>query len=225
MSEYSNPYDYEEQAPPPDAQWSARRALAEAVRRLNTLSVTTVADAEQLQQVAEAVQQQVDLLAQQPQRGGRMAHIDPERDGQLQRSVVSHELSPLSGLCNPLSAPMNLWFEDDEVRARVTLGWPYEGPPGCVHGGFIAALFDEFLGMGQKLSKQPGFTGTLNIRYIKPTPLHRELNLRGRLVRIDGRKNILRGEMYAGEILTASCEGLFVHMPPDYLQRQREAMQ
>ena len=81
----------------------------------------------------------------------------------------------------------------------------------------IAALFDDFLGVGQKLTGQPGFTGTLNVRYVKPTPLEQELTLIGRVKSIEGRVNVLCGEMYAGDTLTASSEGLFVHMLPDYL--------
>ena len=37
-------------------------------------------------------------------------------------------------------------------RARRRSARAYEGPPGCVHGGFIAAAFDEVLGAVQSLS-------------------------------------------------------------------------
>ena len=54
---------------------------------------------------------------------------------------------------------------DRAARRRRTHGGPgrvgpaYEGPPGCVHGGFIAAAFDEVLGSTQSLSGSPGMTG------------------------------------------------------------------
>ena len=57
-----------------------------------------------------------------------------------------------------------------------------------MHGGVVAAMFDEVLGMTQSLSGQPGMTGTLRIRYRRPTPLHRELRFEGTLDRVDGRK-------------------------------------
>ena len=38
----------------------------------------------------------------------------------------------------------------------MTFGSAYEGPPGCVHGGFVAAAFDEVLGFVQSLGGQPG---------------------------------------------------------------------
>lgn len=219
MANYIGPYDYEDAPAPPDSRWTARRHLAEAMRRLNELSVISTADADALNAICETINRQADKLAQYPVEKGKLAQMDADKDTITERRIVSHEISPLTGFSNPVSPPMNTWFDGDEVKARVTMGWQYEGPPGCVHGGFIAALFDDFLGVGQKLTGQPGFTGTLKVRYIKPTPLGEELTLIGRVKSIEGRVNTLSGEMYAGDTLTASSEGLFVHMPADYLAK------
>lgn len=54
--------------------------------------------------------------------------------------------SPLVGPLNPLAPPLHLQPHEDGVSATATFGAAYEGPPGCVHGGFIAASFDEVLG-------------------------------------------------------------------------------
>jgi hypothetical protein len=43
----------------------------------------------------------------------------------------------------------------------VTFGSAYEGPPGCVHGGYVAAAFDEMLGFVQSLGGNPGMTARL----------------------------------------------------------------
>ena len=59
----------------------------------------------------------------------------------------------------------------------MTFGYPYEGPPTCVHGGVIAELFDELLGMSNILVGQGAMTGTLKIRYRRPTPLLAPLEL------------------------------------------------
>ena len=69
---------------------------------------------------------------------------------------------------------------------------------------------DQFLGMAQILGGQPGMTGYLHVNYHNRTPLNTELKLEGRLVKIEGRKTIMRGEMVADGVMTASCEGLFV---------------
>ena len=64
--------------------------------------------------------------------------------------------------------------------------------------------------MTQLLGDQPGMTGYLHVNYHNRTPLNTELRLEAWLEKIEGRKTIIKGEMYAGETLTASCEGLFV---------------
>ena len=66
-------------------------------------------------------------------------------------------------------------------------GRPYEGPPGHVHGGFVAAAFDEVLGFVQSTTGQPGMTGTLTIRYRKPTPLDTDLRFEATVQRVEGR--------------------------------------
>ena len=86
----------------------------------------------------------------------------------------------------------------------------YEGPPGCVHGGYIAAAFDELLGFANSLSGTPGMTGTLTIRYRRPTPLHTELRFEGRYERSEGRKIFTTGQLFSGETLCAEADGLFI---------------
>ena len=118
--------------------------------------------------------------------------------------------SPIIGSANPLAVPIAMAIEDDAVVGHVTFGAAYEGPPGCVHGGFLAASFDEVLGMAQSLGGNPGMTGTLTVRYRNPTPLHQELRFVGRLDRVEGRKIFTTGTCHAGGQLTAEAEGIFI---------------
>ncbi len=120
------------------------------------------------------------------------------------------DFSPTIGVANPLAPPMHLSVVDGRIEGRVVFGAAYEGPPGCVHGGHVAAVFDELLGMAQSLGGNPGMTGTLSIRYRRPTRLHVELRLVGELVRIEGRKIFTQGRLYDGDVLTAEAEGLFI---------------
>ena len=120
--------------------------------------------------------------------------------------------SPMLGRANPLAPPIELWLEEDHIAGRATFGPAYEGPPGCVHGGYIAAAFDEVLGSTQSLSGAPGKTGRLTVHYRRPTPLEEELRFVGRLESVDGRKILTRGELWAGEVLCAEAEGLFISM-------------
>lgn len=120
--------------------------------------------------------------------------------------------SPVIGLANPLAPPLRIAFGEDKVVALATFGSAYEGPPGAVHGGYVAAAFDEVLGMAQSLGGMPGMTGMLTVKYRKPTPLHREVRFEGTLDRVDGRKLFTSGRVYDGEVLTAEAEGLFVRV-------------
>jgi len=133
--------------------------------------------------------------------------------------------SPLIGLANPLSPPISLHERDDEVIAHATFGQAYEGPPGCVHGGYVAAAFDEVLGATQSLSGAPGMTGTLSIRYESPTPLHTEIRFESRIARIEGRKIFVEGESYAGDRLTARATGIFISLEAGSFLRMLAARQ
>jgi acyl-coenzyme A thioesterase PaaI-like protein len=126
-------------------------------------------------------------------------------------SVVGFfDYSPLIGRSNPLAPPLTMGVDGKRVRGTAVFGAAYEGPPGHVHGGFVAAAFDEVLGFAQSMGGNPGMTGTLTIRYRKPTPLHREIRMEGEITRIEGRKIFTVGRMYAGEVLTAEAEGIFI---------------
>lgn len=131
--------------------------------------------------------------------------------------------SPLIGRANPLAPPITLEVVEGMIRGTATFGSAYEGPPGCVHGGYVAAAFDEVLGSAQTLSGSPGMTGTLTIRYRKPTPLHTELRFEGEFDRTEGRKVFTVGRVYADDVLTAEAEGIFVSIPPERFRELKEA--
>jgi hypothetical protein len=64
---------------------------------------------------------------------------------------------------------------DDRAEGRVTFPVVYEGPPGVVHGGFLAVFFDCAL---QQLNCDLGVAGktrTLSLRYRRPVPILTEL--------------------------------------------------
>ena len=121
-------------------------------------------------------------------------------------------MSPVSGQANPIAPPLhiNIDDEDEVVRAEVNMGWQYEGPPGCVHGGFIAALFDEMLGLTQLKAKNPGMTGELKVRYQRPTPLAETLTFEAQVERAEGRKTFVTAVLKHQDTVTASCEALFI---------------
>ena len=119
--------------------------------------------------------------------------------------------SPIIGRSNPIAPPIEVEVRDKKVHGRAVFGAAYEGPPGCVHGGWIAAAFDEVLGMTQSMTGNPGMTGTLTIRYRRPTPLHAEIRFEAELDRVEGRKIFTTGRSYGPDgQLTAEAEGIFI---------------
>jgi acyl-coenzyme A thioesterase PaaI-like protein len=125
-----------------------------------------------------------------------------------------YDHSPLIGIANPLAPPMTIREEDGVIVAEVLFGQAYEGPPGCVHGGYVAAAFDELLGATQSLSGAPGMTGTLTVRYESPTPLKTLLRMEGRLIGVERRKIFTEGSIIVDGRVTATAKGTFIAMQP-----------
>ena len=101
-----------------------------------------------------------------------------------------------------------------EIRGEACFDYPYEGPPTCVHGGVIAETFDEVLGAANMVAGNPAMTGTLTIRYRKPTPLRTDLRIEARCLGRAGRKVQTWGGIYHGDVLTAEAEGIFIVVGP-----------
>jgi len=131
--------------------------------------------------------------------------------------------SPMLGRANPLAPPIELWADGNIMRGRATFGAAYEGPPGCVHGGYVAAAFDEVLGSTQSLGGRPGMTGRLTIHYRSPTPLREELMFEARVTEVEGRKTLTYGTLHAGDRLCAEAEGLFISIDFEKMVELREA--
>lgn len=125
---------------------------------------------------------------------------------QLTEALVtsSPSIGEMHDIANKLEAAAADFSNSPRIYGRRS--WAETGE----HGGYVAAIFDQFLGTAQQLGGQPGMTGYLNTSYHNRTPLNTELRLEGILVKVDGRKTILRAEMFAEGVMTASCEGLFV---------------
>jgi len=118
--------------------------------------------------------------------------------------------SPVSGKRNPISPPIRMWRDGNEVRGEALFSPTYAGPPNSVHGGIIAAVFDELLSMANVITGTAGFTGTLTIKYHRHTPLNEPVELWAVCERSSGRKQFTRGEFRVGGEVTASAEGLFI---------------
>jgi hypothetical protein len=213
-----DPFASEEITPAFSAEWEAKRRVAAALRELDEVLVSSTPPVADLHALAARLEDTARDFARHPRLFGRLAFVQSGSHGNFRQ--IAHELNPLSGISNPLAPPLNIWIDGAEAHGRATLGWVYEGPPGSVHGGYVAALFDQFMGMAQAIGGQPGMTGTLSIRYRRRTPLNTELHLHGRVTGIEGRKTFVLATLHADGELTAECEGTFVRPQGGVLQLQ-----
>jgi len=212
---------WEAARPATSPAWAQKRRLATAMRRVIDLLVQSDAPEEELRQAAEGMERYSERLAGHPTLP-RAARNSPAPPGP--EEVTFMDQSPFCGLTNPLAPPIRL--REDDAWALVgdaIYGAAYEGPPGCVHGGHVAAAFDEVLGFVQGMSGQPGFTGRLTIRFRSPTPLHEPLRFRGEIAKVEGRKIHAFGTLHAGERLCAEAEGLFITPDPAQYERMLAA--
>lgn len=180
--------------------------LADEMRRIIERLAVVRPPEEELRQATEAAAAFADRLERLPERSRSW---EVSEAGLLPRDFVA--FSPVSGRSNAIAPPVNLTVVEGpggaHVEGDVSFGPAYEGPPGHVHGGLIAAMFDELLGFAQL---GPGFTATLTVRYLRPTPLNRRLRLRAAVEHVAGRKRVVRGSCELDGTVLAEAEGLFI---------------
>jgi len=87
------------------------------------------------------------------------------------------------GIENPFG--LKLRFDQTgpgEITAEYTVSPEYQGYPGVVHGGIVAAMLDEVAGRSHMAGDSPRFmyTGKLEIRYRKNVPVGQPLRLVGK---------------------------------------------
>jgi len=184
----------------------AARDVAEAVRRLTRELESTSASIHEL----GALEADLDRLRRALSESDRTETAEGGATDGVYHAHRLRERSPFIGQANPVALPLTMEFVEGGIDAVANFGTLYEGPPGCLHGGYIAGIFDEVLGTAQTFSGHVGMTGRLTIHYRSPTPLNTDLHLRARFESVRGRKILCKGTLHAGDRLCAEAEGLFI---------------
>lgn len=184
---------------------NARRALADRVRAVVDTTVLTEADDATVAEVTELLDRAAALLA------------SAQREGEFTPDVVEvhrpHHFSPWSpviGYGNPVAPPIDVTVGEGTATGRATFGWTYQGPPGLVHGAVIAGVYDDVLGLANLGAGVPAMTGTLTVRFRRPTPLHREIVFEANVQRVEGRKVFTTGQSTVDGEVTSEAEGIFI---------------
>ena len=171
----------------------ARCRAADLIRQLTGCLVIAEADAGRLGRASEFIERAIGELAESDGRPGRR-----------------FDRNPVIGKANPVAPPMTMWIEPDRIAGTVIFGSQYQGPPGSVHGGFVAALLDEILASAQVLSGVAGMTGTMMVRYLRPTPVNVALDVEAHVEWTEGRKVFTSGRCSHSGVVTAEAEAVFV---------------
>jgi uncharacterized protein (TIGR00369 family) len=85
----------------------------------------------------------------------------------------------------------------NEVVSEYTVSEEYQGYPGVVHGGVVAAMLDEVVCRVAMIGDHHHFMMSvkMEIKYRHPVPTGEKLQLVGRIVRLRGRLGKATGEV------------------------------
>jgi uncharacterized protein (TIGR00369 family) len=117
------------------------------------------------------------------------------------------------------SSGLNLRFYETgpgEVTTEITTPERFQGFPGVVHGGVVAAILDETASRAAMAGNPARFmyTAKLEISYRKPTPVGVLIRATGRVSRHHGRLAKATAELRLPDgTVTAEAEGLFAEVP------------
>jgi uncharacterized protein (TIGR00369 family) len=98
----------------------------------------------------------------------------------------------------------------DTAAAVVTYGPEHEGHPGHVHGGVLAATFDDLFGLFQTFAKPSAVTAELTIRYLAPVKLGATVRFEADVVEREGRKLRVSGTGAVDGRTCVAAEALFI---------------
>ncbi len=207
---------------PPTPLTLATRALADELRGAVDDSVTAKVEESALAEATALIAQARTLLTGPPR-----VHFSSSREAAADPELAYREWSTMGGRSHAGAIPMALnWDRSDPdtpvLVARCTLTKAHEGAPGCAHGGWVASVIDELLGMAQSAYGKTAATVELTLRYKSPTPLYRELEMRAWFDRVEGRRLHGRATCYDGDRLCAEAEAVFVNIALHTMQERSQ---
>jgi acyl-coenzyme A thioesterase PaaI-like protein len=135
------------------------------------------------------------------------------------------------GRLNERGLHIRSFWAGDETVAHFTPQPYHTAIPGFVYGGLIASLLDchgtgtaaaaGYRAAGRPLGSEPALryvTASLKVDYLRPTPLGPELEIRGRVREVKGRKVVVEVWLSAGGVVCARGEVVAVQMPEEFMR-------
>ena len=190
--------------------FSASRDLVTAVRELMVVASISDVDAPTMQQATQLVNLASEMLAARVRTTGRREHLDRGAIARLRGGepweVFTH---------NPMGIPLRISVSGAEATATVMTTALFEGPPGILHGGFVAAMLDALLSTLVQAQEIRAVTVKLDVRFLRAVEIGIELHLRGTVNAVGGRKVRAAGWIHSDHDLIAEAEALFITIPGD----------
>lgn len=170
------------------------RRYAAAARRVSSLVLALETPAPVVDQLTDALERAADELeALVPPDARPRVGDAADADGRVYLDHSRH-----IGQFNPAFPEYDLVIDGDRAHGTVAFPELYEGPPGVVHGGFLALFFDCAIQHHNCDLGVAGKTTGLELRYRAPTPLRTELGFD--LERsVEGQWITSTGELRAGD--------------------------
>ena len=110
--------------------------------------------------------------------------------------------------------------EDKRFYSKVYFGEKAQGPPFHAHGGSMAAVLDEAMGLGAWVASKSVVAASLNIEYKKMLKLLQVVTIETWVDKVEGRKVWMKSEIRdKGGILYTIGTGLYVTVPQEKLDQ------
>jgi Thioesterase superfamily len=207
---------------------SEARAMADELRRLIRLSVSAAPPAGETAELTRRLAAVADQLERHVP-ASPFPRFLPSGDGEMPRDRAIGTSMPFDlifGAFNPLALPVRVASEPPKALGYATFDVAYEGAPGCVHGGALAATFDMILTGANALAGSTGPTVRLSLRYRRPTLIDEEAVFEGWVTEVTERRVFSLGRIVQGGIVTVEAEGEFAvltHADVDRMAAGRRA--
>jgi acyl-coenzyme A thioesterase PaaI-like protein len=191
------------------------QALADELRRLIRLSVSTAPSPRETAELTAQLAAVADRLeAHTPAVPlPRYAPLEegPPEGGPLAGALVQDSMpfDIVVGRFNPLALPVRLTTAPPKALGHAIFTVTYEGAPGCVHGGALAAAFDIVFSAANSIAGTNGPTVRLSLRYRQPTLIGEDTLFEGWVTETSARRVFSEGRIIQGGIVTVEAEAEF----------------
>ena len=197
---------------------AARRTAAARLRGLTRAFISHEIDDGTLEQLARELTAMTAAIEAGPSRMRSFDEIrrEPEAADVADGAALGHfDQCFVTGEGSPVGLAATVRRDGDDLILVTSIPRTFEGMPGYAHGGIVAAVFDDLIGLTiGRLHRVSAPTVHVEVDFRRPLPLGQQVEFRTRLTARDGRKQTVTGEAVAGGVVHAEATGLLVVLQP-----------